>query len=231
VIYAHGWYFPDGERHLIEWMDAAKNKLILNGRASYQGKKQLAALEFVTAARRARNNSGPSEAVDVGAHIGLWSWNLAHWFHRVEAFEPVAEHRACWLRNMEGFAAMQLNLHPVALGAAPDLVSMRTEPTSSGDTRVHRVGSGDVEMRTLDSYGLENVDLIKVDVEGMEQHVLEGAVSTMLKWWPVVIVEQKRDMHARFGLPKLGAVSFLQGLGWRVELELSGDYILSPPRA
>lgn len=34
------WWFPDGEKHLPEWMANAKNRIILNGRPSYQGKSR-----------------------------------------------------------------------------------------------------------------------------------------------------------------------------------------------
>ena len=34
------WWLPDGETHLTEWISNPKNKLTLNGRESYQGKKQ-----------------------------------------------------------------------------------------------------------------------------------------------------------------------------------------------
>src|SRR5512147_2665304 len=41
-----GWYFPDHEQHLLEWMMDKNNRVQINGRSSYQGKKQLAAVEL-----------------------------------------------------------------------------------------------------------------------------------------------------------------------------------------
>jgi hypothetical protein len=46
-----------------------------------------------------------------------------------------------------------------------------------------------VQTRTLDSYNLNNVGLIKIDVEGHELAVLSGATETILKSRPYVIVE------------------------------------------
>lgn len=46
-----------------------------------------------------------------------------------------------------------------------------------------------VPCRTIDSYNFENVDAIKIDVEGSELFVIEGAKTTIDKWRPSVQVE------------------------------------------
>jgi len=207
------WWFPDHEQHLPQWMASPKARMILNGRPAYQGKKQQAALAAVRQHRT---------AIDVGGHIGLWSYNLAHAFQHVHAFEPVEAHRACFARNVE---AVNVTLHACALGASEGRVSIHTAPTSTGDSWVK--GGGDIPMVTLDSVGLADVDFIKIDCEGYEENVLRGAIETIKRDRPVIIVEQKRDMAtARFGLEPLGAVKFLQSLGYQVAQEISGDYLM-----
>lgn len=210
----HGWQFPDHEMHLPQWFNNPKGKVVLNGRSAYQGQKQLAALELCKERRT---------AVDVGGHIGLWSFNLANWFENVRAFEPVAEHRACFEVNVP---FDNVELHAIALGDKPGSVSMTTEMGSSGNTTV--AGPGDIPMMTLDSIGLSYVDFIKIDCEGYEENVLRGSERTIERWKPVIIVEQKRDMATRFGLKVLGAVEFLTDRGYKVAKEISGDYILVP---
>lgn len=210
----HGWQFPDHELHLPQWMEHPKNKLVLNGRIAYQGKKQLAAVQRCKKTR---------VAIDVGGHIGLWSFNLAHWFETVHAFEPVAEHRECFEANIND---PNVCLHAMALGAEPSSVSMATENGSSGNTTV--AGAGDIQMITLDSMALREVDFIKIDCEGYEENVLKGARETIRECRPVLIVEQKRDMAARFGLRILGAVELLTDMGYKVAEEISGDYIMVP---
>lgn len=208
-----GWFFPDGESHLPAWMANPKVRMMLNGRAAYQGQKQVAAMSFCKQFRT---------AVDVGGHVGLWSFNLAHRFAAVEAFEPVAVHRDCFLMNTSDIE--KITLHACALGAAPGSVSIRTEPTSSGDSRVD--GAGDIPMVTLDSMELENVDFIKIDCEGTELFVLQGAEATLAKWKPVVCVEQKPGHAQKYGLGERDAVPFLQSLGYRLVREMSGDFLL-----
>lgn len=226
------WAFPDNEHHLIDWMASPKGALTINGRPSYQGKKQLRCMDFVPMDRR-------RVAIDVGGHIGLWSYNLAHWFAKVEAFEPVEAHRACFLKNLfesesmpvdkvaiTGFTTEKITLHPFALGDHEGTVSIHTSSTSSGDSWVK--GKGSIPMKTIDSFAFDEVDFIKIDCEGYEEFVLRGGTETIDRYGPVICVEQKRDMAStRFGLQPLGAVKLLIGMGYKVVAEISGDYILT----
>lgn len=216
------WYWPDGEAHMLDWIANPKNRMVLNGRPSYQGKKQMAVLDHCPLSRR-------RTMVDAGAHIGLWSFNFMHYFKHIDAFEPVAAHRECFRSNVlpdTGKSQGSITLYPYALGERADHISIRVNPTSSGDSWVK--GKGPIEMRTIDSFKIEDVDLIKVDAEGYEEFILRGARETISTWRPVVVVEQKRDMAAKFGLNSLGALAFLKILGYRVVQELGGDYIMVP---
>ena len=47
----------------------------------------------------------------------------------------------------------------------------------------------DVDLKTIDSLALERVDFIKLDVEGMEEAVLEGAKITIKKLKPILFIE------------------------------------------
>lgn len=216
--FVDGWYWPDGEQHMVEWLADPKNRLVLNDRPAYQGKKQQLALYHCAPERR-------RTMIDCGAHIGLWSYNFAHWFKKIEAFEPVEAHRECFIKNMSSVGAV--DLHPFALGDREDMVTIRVNPVSSGDSWVR--GKGTVPMKTLDSFGFEEVDFIKVDAEGYEEFILRGAEFTLKHWKPVVCVEQKRDMATKFGLKPMGAVQYLIGMGYKVVGEISGDYILKVP--
>lgn len=207
---------------MLHWMARPKNRVILNGRPAYQGKKQQAVLALCTELGRR------GVAVDVGAHIGLWSFNLVRAFDKVLAFEPVEEHRACFTRNvLAGLPAVcEIDLQHCALGAVDAHVRIRSNPTSSGDSWVD--GEGDVPMHTLDGYALQALDLLKIDCEGFEENVLRGATETLQRCKPVVIVEQKRDMACKFGLEPQGGVRFLLELGWRQHAEIGGDYLMVP---
>lgn len=213
---AHGWHWPDHEVHLIEWMEQTP-PYVLNGRKAYQGNKQALAM---------RHCRSFHTAIDVGAHIGLWSFNLACRFEMVHAFEPVAEHRGCFAKNV---TADEVVLHDCALGAAEAACDMQVTDGSSGDSKVAPGLS--VAMRTLDSFGIRNVDFIKVDTEGYEAAVIQGARETILQWKPTIIVEQKRDFGARFGFRPKEAVEMLLSWGYKEVAEYGGDHIMVPREA
>lgn len=210
----HGWWFPDSEQHMNAWLTQQRPGVVLNGRPAYQGKKQIALLNLC---RKFRT------AIDVGSHIGMWTYNLAPLFQTVRCFEPVQEHRSCFARNID---ADNVVIYPLALGAERGMVSIKTGPTSTGDSWVD--GAGDIRMETLDSFEFSDVDLIKIDCEGYEENVLRGAQQTLIYCQPVVCVEQKRDMASKFGLKPQGAVDYLKGLGYKVAAEISGDYLMTP---
>jgi FkbM family methyltransferase len=210
---------PAGEAHLPQWMQQAHEMRF--GRPTYQARKYDSAIAYT---RRRRL------AVDIGANIGLWSWLMARDFEQLHAFEPVPLYAECWRANVQG---SNVHLHQLALGAAPGCVNMvNLTEGSFGDTTVDVgqagavMGEG-VEVRTLDSYFLNEVDLIKCDNEGYELFVMQGAVKTIERCRPAVIVEQKPGHGAAFGISDTAAVDFLQTLGMRVQNFIGGDYILS----
>jgi FkbM family methyltransferase len=214
-----GWYFPDGETHLPEWMARVNQKR--DGLLQYQLAKYTAALKFVRQRR---------VAIDVGAHIGQWSKNMAADFDVVHAFEPVPDYAACWQANI-GDAGNAM-LHGVALGAASEVVNMRCgTPGSHGDTFVAPRDQAnvafDVSMVTLDSFDLASVDFIKIDCEGYELFVVNGGEKTIRRDRPCIIVEQKPGKAQSYGLGETDAVALLKSWGATVRAVLSGDYILS----
>lgn len=214
------WWMPDHEEHLQEWMNTVGDRQ--HGRLIYQGHKYRSALAYCTQRR---------VAIDVGAHVGLWSFQMMHDFEQIEAFEPMPAHRACWIENVPGPTETIERLHPYALGHNTQWVWIKTRTAnSSGDTGVEPDGTGvEVEQRTLDSFGFTEVDLIKIDCEGYELFVCQGARETLLRCKPVVIVEQKPETGGpeRYGIGETDAVTYLESLGAVKREGIQGDYILS----
>ena len=213
-----GWWLPDHDKHQLEWWNSEKKKkrsVILNGRESYQGTKQVAA---IAACKQFRN------AIDVGGHVGLWSFNLSHSFKHVDAFEPVQDHRDCFSKNVLATRS-NVTLHACALGETEGSVSMISEETSSGGTRV--AGEGNIPMKTLDSFNLNDIDLIKIDCEGYEIFVIKGGIETIRRCKPTIIVEQKPRHGIPYGISDTSAIPFLKGMGYTLRTEIAGDFILT----
>ena len=215
------WWLPAGEQHLPDWMRKVNKRV--DGRLTYQYHKYEAALKCVPVNRR-------GVAVDIGGHVGLWSWFMARDFAKLAAFEPMDEHAACWRRNMDGIA--HAKLHQCALGDHDGGVRLLTRTQgSSGDTGVELGGAGGqpAMLRRLDDFDLGVVDFIKIDCEGYEVFVLKGAAETIKRSKPVIIVEQKTETGGpdRYGIGATDGVMFLKALGMRsLHPPISGDWIM-----
>ena len=203
----NGIWLPDHEQHLLHYAKQGEF-----GKWTYQSNKLAAALPYVKNVRC---------AVDVGGHCGLWSKELVKIFVHVIAFEPVPEHRECYVKNVSGI----YTLHDCALGEADGSVTIFSQPGSSGDSYVK--GEGEIPLRRMDDLIAEPVDFIKLDCEGYELFALKGGEKMLRDNRPVVVVEQKPGKASKFGLKDTEAVDYLQSLGAVLRKEIAGDFILS----
>jgi FkbM family methyltransferase len=123
-----------------------------------------------------------------------------------------------WFNDGSGWASLlptgQIQTENVALGPIAGTVEMHikkndghnrvsndgystpTGKTVKANTGYQRVS---VPQHTLDSYHFENVDIIKIDVEGYELEVLKGADQTIASNRPIVQVECVETQPRAFG--------------------------------
>lgn len=152
-----------------------------------------------------------STAVDVGAHVGNHAlWLSAVCGLHVVAYEASPSNFALLQENVALDPGLDVRTHNVALGDAPGTAVMvgSDDDIIWGKSAV-RYGSGDIDVRTLDSYGLDNVSMLKIDVEGNEPQVLKGAVETIMRSRPIVYTEAA-DMHAA-----VACADMMEPLGYR----------------
>lgn len=155
-------------------------------------------------------------AVDGGACTGIWTREMAKKFERVIAFEPVAVNRArIQLRaNVEVRAA--------ALGAEAGVCSMHNQGDNIGMWQVTE--GADVSVQTLDAMRLNDLDYLKLDLEGYELYALQGARETIGRCRPVILLEEK--WHSRdFGIPVGAATAYLESMGAQVVARIGRDVI------
>jgi FkbM family methyltransferase len=130
-------------------------------------------------------------ALDIGAHIGCWTKELATRFGRVVAFEPMPENFAALTQNLAGHD--NVRLMPVALADRSTSCRMsHVGRINSGEWHLAAEGEGPlVPVSPLDVLALRDVGLVKIDAEGSEHLVLAGAERTLRACHPVVILEER----------------------------------------
>lgn len=161
-------------------------------------------------------------AIDVGAHVGSWTFHMAEaGFEAVEAFEPAPDTFEClkenaneWRRAHMGLST-KVGLTRCALGETTEKMGMKDDAKYAGGNTGGRYlkGDGDVMVRPLDVYNVDNVDFLKLDVEGFELFALRGARATIIRCQPVILIEDKHRMAHRYGLQPGAAGQFLMDLG------------------
>jgi FkbM family methyltransferase len=144
----------------------------------------------------------PRCAVDVGAHVGNHTLYLASVLGlRTIAFEPNPQSFALLKANLEDNGCASLcELHERAVGAHAERVRLIEVPqANSGMTQVETDVTGGIESVRLDDVLADEamIDIIKIDVEGRELEVIEGATSIIRRHRPLLYVEV---MAPRFSL-------------------------------
>lgn len=175
----------------------------------------------------------PGVLLDIGAHDGLLTIPFARLPEsRVHAFEPLppamARLRAALVAEF-GAVPPHVTLHAEALGAAAgeamltlpvlDGVAQEQWASISKDYAEHRSVTTEahrVRVVTLDSLDLGDVTAIKLDAEGAEQEVLEGARRTLTRSRPVlsVEIEERHREGSTRDVPALLASLGYEGFFW-----------------
>ncbi len=155
-------------------------------------------------------------AIDIGANKGVYSQALSRLSREVLAFEPNPKMFALLSRsvpaNVKTFEVALSNAAGTAELILPIQRSGRfsnqgaTLQTKKLDAK--EFATRTVEQRTLDSYDVRDVSFIKIDVEGFEIEVLEGAQATLARERPVLLVEIDEN-HAK--RPVAEAIEIVEG--------------------
>ena len=160
------------------------------------------------AARRRHHGDGVI-AIDCGANIGIlsieWARFMTGW-GRVISFEAQAKLFYAFAGNIVLNNCLNIDAFHSAIGDKVGKMAIPEPnylvPSSYGaldlEERPNNMDIGqkidykktiNVDLKTIDSLTLERVDFIKIDVEGMEESVLEGAKLTIRKLKPMLFIE------------------------------------------
>lgn len=175
------------------------------------------------------------QVVDVGANIGLYSIladKLVGEYGVVWAFEPSTETRDRLRRNLALNGCERVRINESALCDMTNVAAMLTSDNGFGDAYRYLAAephptehSGslaeEVMATTLDDWaeseGIRHLDFLKVDIEGGEYRMFQGA-RRILKASPnlAILFECEPDWCARAGNRQEDVLAFMNDLGFHV---------------
>ena len=182
----------------------------------YQKNKLDAALKFV---------KNFTTAVDAGANYGIMSYNLNDKFSKIYSFEVETQVRECLKKNVEKFHLDNVIVCDCGLSDKEEAVALNYLKNTFG-TYINKTESGIYICKTLDSFELSEVGLIKLDCEGYEPYILQGAEKTIKKYKPVILMEEKNLSNRYYGTEGNLAVELLLGWGYTMEVSWPKDCIM-----
>lgn len=189
----------DGDTHLSKWIEQ-------EGRLDVPGLAHDAAARFIK----------PGDVVvDAGASLGdhtLVYLNAVGESGTVYAFEP----------NPMSFEALEHNCpaaicRMAALGKARARLRLKPDSENVGATYIDVASEGDTHVLPLDELGLGRLNFFKMDVEGMEPLVIDGADGTIKRCKPIILLEVNHGALQRAGFTVEDIVRRADALNYRLE--------------
>jgi len=167
--------------------------------------------------------------IDVGGNVGYYSLSVAarsSFKGKVLAFEPLPKLWGLFDRSIrENDFGGRVSVRQLALANAPGKMQLSNaeESINAGATRLIAKAIGDTAERVTEVETLDRVvegmrpDALKVDIEGAEGLFLKGAVQTLAKHKPTLLMEINRDMLAVLSRTTPGSIhQQLSDLGYGV---------------
>ena len=154
--------------------------------------------------------------IDVGANYGDSAiWWSKKFGAKVIAFEPLDNVFKILEENI-ALNKADVEAYNLALGNGSDIIG-NPEGTML-------IKGGNVKFRTekLDSFALERADILKIDVEGFEFEVIQGAEKTIRRLKPHIILEtHSKELRSKCN-------EFLNELGYKLKFEGRTVTVKSP---
>ncbi len=175
-------YEINGTIYYIDYPDLIKGQLL-----------QEIPWEPVEAALMTEYVQAGDVAVDVGAHIGIHTMHLCSLVGsqgRVIAIEPQRKLYRELFYNLTANGFENATLFFNAIGNGSGSIELGLVEMGNEGARRCELGSKEfVDLRTIDSLNLEQLDFLKIEVNGMELDALAGAERTIARCRPKILIE------------------------------------------
>lgn len=214
----------DGKIYWIEQHDSLYKQRLISGQ--YQRSNWTFAQSILPQFRN---------CIDIGSNNAVNAIHYAEQFEWVECFEPTQLAQTLWKNTVRDNSVHNVTLHTQALGEAKTTTQIVLHPKNGGhnhlahwdkNPRAHAENSTKqtqtVSVRTLDDYDFERVDFIKIDVEGYEWFVLQGALNTIKRERPLLQLEIVGTQCRKFNYTAEQMIEWLRSLDYKVASKRDG---------
>jgi FkbM family methyltransferase len=165
---------------------------------------------------------------DIGVNIGCTALRMSQICSegRVYGFEPDKQNFSACMDNINlNPQVRNLQLSPIALGSESGMVSMTvTEPRNRGGNHISATSNlsqseADIPMVSLDAFvanqHISQINVIKIDTEGFEFKILQGAKVCLTKFKPSLFIELNHGNLQRQGDSATAMIQLLNQLGYK----------------
>jgi len=219
----NNWYFPENDIGQSSYSNCSFGNPILNREK----------LCFIDGLLYFKDRT---HALDIGANIGyVTSWMSLKWPH-VSSFEPTPTTFECLELNCKsdtvdlyniGISDKQGTLNFAVNNHKPDLNQIVTE------FRSYKKGWDvlEIPVNTVDSFDFDDIDFLKIDVEGHEYQVVNGAIKTIRNNRPLIMLEisyENKLKDKEITKNHKQALDIVLNEDYVVAKQFGYDYILAP---
>lgn len=148
--------------------------------------------------------------IDCGANLGVFTLEASRFMKewgKVYAFEPQKQIYNAMVQTLKLNNCINVEIYNAALGSKNSLIkvpdldysknsnfgSLKLDEDSSSaridNKKISNLNYSDVSLKKLDSFNFNRVDFIKIDVEGMEDKILNGATQLIEDYSPIFLFE------------------------------------------
>jgi len=173
--------------------------------------------------------------IDIGSNNAVNAINYAELFEWVECFEPTPLAQTLWKNTVRDNGVENVTLHTLALGEHTTTTEILVHERNGGHNHLthwdknpranqskNTRNTVTVDVTTVDSYAFEHVDFVKIDVEGYEWFVLQGAEQTILRERPLLQLEIVGKQCVKFNYTAEQMIQWIRQRGYRVASKRDG---------
>ena len=167
-----------------------------------------------------KNLKKDSVFIDIGSNYGWHSLIASTICDKVLSFEPQTVMYEIQKLSLDENKIKNCELYKIALGNVEEkkqmaLIDYTQQGVNIGDLSIG-YGGEEILVKTLDSFELKKVDIIKIDVQGFEKFIIEGSLNTIKDKKPILIVEFEEFQLNKFGYGSAELFELIRSLDYEI---------------